>query len=110
MKKTNFLLLSILAALLACGCESTPSAGSSTASPANVAEGRVVNAEDGFLELRMADGNSRFFMLPGDDTTVPSNINSHIGRKCLIQFKKSSYENAEGEVSQQLEITRFVWS
>jgi hypothetical protein len=100
------ILIAVITACGSAGCgtdESGPAAPAAQSAP--LAEGTIVNVEEGFLILRLADGRTEEFMVPSDDSVVPiDRLLSATGRRCRVAFKMAIYEDVDGSVRRMREL------
>jgi len=70
----------------------------------------VVDCEDGFLFLRLANGKQLELLMPDSDwLVVPRSVLKSQGRTCRVQVKRYTGVNAVGEPEVYTEITDFEW-
>lgn len=99
----------LLLTVLASGCVAVPQAEYS-ASPSAGIEGTITDCEDGFLFLRLANGQTVELLMPDPDwLVVPQSVLKSKGRKCRVQVKRYSDVDAVGQPQLYTEITSFEW-
>lgn len=117
--KTCQMILIVALGLAVLGCESTVPSQGAVSSSQSMAEGRFVTVEEGFLVLRLPNGQTEEFMFTDTDS-----MNKWIkaggislsdapflsgGRSCRVHFKKGMYEDVEGDTQDVLEVTQIEW-
>jgi hypothetical protein len=102
-------LMVIASGVLFSGCEITPTPSGNPSTPSEIV-GSVADCEDGFLFLRLANGQTVDLLMPDSDwLVVPQSVLKSNGRKCRVQVKRYWGTNAVGQPQFYTEITRFEW-